>query len=277
MFYKRNLVQGLKSPIKEILRRRIRRMSSGGILARQYLGEFQSIFPGAGFLNFYFSSEIKPDPVLNYVVERFVHPDDLIVDVGANIGLSVFLFSKKLKRGEGRVVALEPSQQPRQFLRANCALNELTCVSILPVGAGEKKESAQLFSHACDGNRSSSILEQFVVEGASSSEAIQLTTLDVVVQREGVPSLIKIDVEGFECSVLKGLSLDEVWKNTVFFVEVRSSTFDAIVEKLLKKGCTVFFVQNNSLEPIEQFNREAYFFDHLAVIDLVGVPKNRNY
>ena len=72
------------------------------------------------------------------MVERFVHPDDFIVDAGANIGLSVFLFSKKLKRGKGRAVALEPNQQPRHFLSANCALNELTCVSILPVGAGEQ-------------------------------------------------------------------------------------------------------------------------------------------
>ena len=277
VLYKRQLVQGLKSPIKEGLRRWILWSNSGGILARSYLGEFQILFPGAGFLNFYFSAEIQPDPVLSYVVQRFVHPDDLIIDVGANIGLSVFLFSKQIRNGKGRIVALEPSKEPRQFLKANCALNELSCVSILPMGAGEKEAAAELFSHACDGNRSSSILEEFVVEGASSSEEIQLTTLDVVIAREGVPSLIKIDVEGFECSVLSGLSHPEVWAQTVLFVEVRSSTFQVVVELLVERQCDVFFVKDNRLEPIEGLDQELYFFDHLAVIDIVGVPKGRSY
>ncbi|MBM74014.1 MAG: hypothetical protein CMK59_01330 [Proteobacteria bacterium] len=276
MIYKRQIIQGLKSPIKEGLRRWIRWRYSGGLLSRSYLDEYQVLFPGDGFLNFYFSSEIEPDHVLKYVIEEFVRPDDFVIDVGANIGLSVLLFAKQLN-SKGRIVALEPSKTPRQFLKANCSLNEISCVSILPVGAGEEERSAELFSHACDGSRSSSLLEEFVVEGASSSEDIQLTTLDSIIKKEGIPRLVKIDVEGFESSVLKGLSLAEAWSETVFFVEVRSSTFEEVVRLLKEKGCAVYFVQNNSLQDIQNLDPQSTFFDHLAVLDVVAVPKNGHH
>ena len=275
MLSKRQIIQGLKSPIKSGLRRWISWSNSGGILARRYLKDYKVLFPAAGFLNFYFISEIQPDHDLNYVIQKCIHKDDLIIDVGANIGLTVLLFAHQLQNGKGQIVALEPSAQPRQFLQANCAINELSCVTVIPLGAGETEQSAVLFSHKSDGNRSSSLLEEYVVEGAASTEHIELTTLDAMVKNFGIPSFIKIDVEGFEQSVLNGLTIDEVWKNTIFFIEVRESTFDVILKILEDKGYAVYFVQSNQLMDISKLDKKACFYDHLALIDLLGVPSNK--
>ena len=277
MLSKRQIIQGLKSPIKSGLRRWISWSNSGGVLARTYLGHYKVLFPAAGFLNFYFISEIKADHDLNYVIQKCISKDDLIIDVGANIGLTVLLFAHHIRNGAGRIVALEPSAQPRQFLQANCALNDLSCVTILPVGAGEIDQSAVLFSHKSDGNRSSSLLEEYVVEGAASTENIELTTLDAIVKKAGIPSFIKIDVEGFEQSVLNGLTIEDVWMNTVFFIEVRESTFEGIMKTLQEKEYVVYFVQSNQLIDVSNLDKKTCFYDHLALIDLVGIPSNKTH
>ena len=272
-FLQRDILQKVKSPIKESLRRYIRWRYNGSVLSRNYLGHYQIHFPGDGFLNFFLKHQIQPDPSLGYVVKKYLKPDSFVIDVGANIGLSVCLSAAQLNPNAGRILALEPSALPRRFLKANTLLNHLSFVEILPLGAGAAPQKLELYSHACDGNRSSSILQDYVVEGAASTETIELTTLDALIETRGIPNLIKIDVEGFELDVLDGLDLKNIQAQTVIFIEVRHATVTTVIQRLSDANYNCRLIVNQQEVEVNQSLLDQLLYDNLAVTDILAVPK----
>ena len=63
-------------------------------------------------------------------------------------------------------------------------------------------------------------------EGAT--QQVSLSTLDFQIKKHGTPDFVKIDVEGFESAVLKGLTRPD--EKTVFFVEVRDSSASEVYD-----------------------------------------------
>ena len=59
-------------------------------------------------------------------------------------------------------------------------------------------------------------------------QAVQMTTLDRLIEQYGSPSFIKIDVEGFEYQVIKGLSQPVKTLSLEFTPEFIESTFKCI-------------------------------------------------
>lgn len=137
------------------------------------------------------------------------HPykNELIFDVGANMGRKSFIYLKLVKK----VVAFEPSEklfrflekrfQHENFLLYNCALG--SCVS-----------TANLF--IVEGNEAYNSLNRKHIDstatnrGVVTQENVKLATVKVeilenFIQKLGVPKYIKIDVEGHEFEVIKGL------------------------------------------------------------------------
>jgi len=84
------------------------------------------------------------------------------------------------------------------------------------------------------GGRAGSFLKEMVgahYEGHTTEAKVK--SLDAVIEVYGIPNFVKIDVEGFEFEVLKGLNL--VLDKCVFMIEVRTGTkkevFDYFIEK----------------------------------------------
>ena len=127
-----------------------------------------------------------------------VTPGCLCFDVGANIGVK----SEILLEAGTRVVAFEPQADCMRELRARCKRfgNRLTaCQSA--VGSQE----GQAVLHIRESRGQSSLLKDW--EGVPDIEVnVPVTTLDNAIAEFGVPTYCKIDVEGFELEVLKGLS-----------------------------------------------------------------------
>jgi FkbM family methyltransferase len=123
-----------------------------------------------------------------------VTQDDLVIDVGANIGNhTLFLAASGCK-----VLALEPNASLSKALEKSIAFNGwIDRVSILDKAAGENEGVAR-FSETNTANLGAMSLEVGVGD-------IQLVTLDGL-QLQKLPSLIKIDVEGMELDVLRGAS-----------------------------------------------------------------------
>lgn len=137
--------------------------------------------------------------------EQFVNGGDLCFDVGANIGNRV---TPLLQLG-AKVIAVEPQESCYKVLRARFG----TKISIVTKGLGEK-EGVQKF-HISDTSTISSFSEEWInsVKDARFKEhnwnktiEVEITTLDKLISKFGIPSFIKIDVEGYELEVLKGLS-----------------------------------------------------------------------
>jgi FkbM family methyltransferase len=140
---------------------------------------------------------------------RFVTPGDLVFDVGSHVGDRIDSF---LRLG-CRVVAVEP--QPAVLALLRTLYGRRRDVAIEPVALGEAIGELELhlnLSNPTVATGSAAFIAS--AEGApgwrgqrwSARTVVPLSTLDALVARHGRPAFVKIDVEGLEERVLRGLS-----------------------------------------------------------------------
>lgn len=133
---------------------------------------------------------------------QHVLPGDTVWDVGANIGTHTVMFGKKVG-AEGKVVAFEPESQTRKTLEENIALNHLGNVEVLTVALGSADAVQKMFVDTRPGSGKHSLLS---VDDYQQVDIEVRTGDGLSATRPGSPpSVVKIDVEGFEIEVLKGM------------------------------------------------------------------------
>lgn len=130
-----------------------------------------------------------------------VNKGDLVFDIGANMGEKTSVF---LNLG-ARVVAVEPNPNCVAHLKKHVAKQgDLTVVE---AGCGSAVGRATLNFSGTD--KTASLREDWFAlsqsETAVQALDVAVVTLTDLMSEFGVPRYIKIDVEGFESEVLKGL------------------------------------------------------------------------
>jgi len=133
------------------------------------------------------------------VLELILRPGDRFVDIGANIGM-ITLHARSLVGSAGRIDCFEPNPDCVDSLRRNLALNDIQNVVIHQCALAEIAGSMTL--SLMSGHSGTATLADV------GGKAIRKIVVDVRVGDEvikEVPRLMKIDVEGFELQVLKGL------------------------------------------------------------------------
>ncbi|MFH1359543.1 MAG: FkbM family methyltransferase [Candidatus Omnitrophota bacterium] len=136
---------------------------------------------------------------------QFVSRDDLCFDIGANIGQKVEFFLKL----KARVIAVEPQCSCYHFLKNIYRKNPR--VTVLHEALDEQKGQKEIM--LCEANAMSSFSKEWIREARkifdyewSGAETVVTETLDDLITRFGTPQYIKIDVEGFELNVIRGLN-----------------------------------------------------------------------
>lgn len=126
---------------------------------------------------------------------HFLNKSDLMVDVGANVGMFSLLAAGV---SGAEVIAFEPVPTTFKILEDNVRLNRLEeRICLLNMGVGDSCGTIRLTDDSDQTNRVVSNGEK--CDGSVVSKAV---SLDVELGR--APSFIKIDVEGYELAVLRG-------------------------------------------------------------------------
>jgi FkbM family methyltransferase len=124
--------------------------------------------------------------------------DDVFFDIGANVGSYTLLASGV--RG-AKTIALEPIASTYDILTKNITLNKIEPITtVLNVGAGA---TASTINFAADEDTTNHVLSAGEIS-ANNVEVAVITVDSLLIHNH--PTLIKIDVEGYETEVLKGMT-----------------------------------------------------------------------
>jgi FkbM family methyltransferase len=126
---------------------------------------------------------------------------DVVYDIGASIGIHTIFMAKK-SGPSGRVVAIEPEVNSFVSLIENISLNGLNNVIPIQLALGDTPSEKALYSQGATGVFS--LIER---RRDKASQKVKIVTADALVKDRNLPlpNVIKIDVEGYEYYVLKGL------------------------------------------------------------------------
>ncbi|WP_447555622.1 FkbM family methyltransferase [Vreelandella sp. EE22] len=146
---------------------------------------------------------------LRRLYHPFVTPGGVAFDIGAHLGDRSAAFQSL----GARVIALEPQPALAKWFKRLIRQPDIT---LLPLAAGPEAGHADIALSAANptlATLASTWRDQVGLQNPGFSRVaweqtlrVEVTTLDRLIERFGEPCFIKIDVEGFEAEVLKGLT-----------------------------------------------------------------------
>ena len=172
---------------------------------------------------------------------HLLRKEDHFIDVGANSGSYSILAGAVIG---ARVLALEPIPTTYARLVANFNLNCIESPSkTMNVGLGSIPGSLYMTSSLDTTNQ--------IVFNQDSVKSIQvdIKTLDLV-SSDFIPTLIKIDVEGWELEVIRG-----------GFETLRNPSLVALILELNESGERYGYFDNNIVEVLTDFGFQPHSYD----------------
>lgn len=161
---------------------------------------------------------------------QYVFKDALCFDIGANVGNRVSVFLSL----QSKVIAVEP--QPQCCYTLNSLYSQNKNFTLIPMALGSQEGITDMM--ICDASTISSLSKEWIDKVKQSgrfanhnwyaTQKVQLTTIDNLIIKYGVPSFIKIDVEGYEYEVIKGMTHKCNVLSLEFTPEYIESTFNCI-------------------------------------------------
>jgi FkbM family methyltransferase len=157
------------------------------------------------------------EPHLQRVIKDYVAAGDTVYDIGANIGYVTLSLAKRVG-SEGRVVAFEPVPRNVDLLRKSIEINGLKNVQIFDLAASDNSGQTVIRLHR---NWSTASLVWHQHDPAVTELVIRTVAIDELFEagKLGHPRFVKIDVEGAEGFVVRGMRRTIASSQPVLFVE----------------------------------------------------------
>ncbi len=159
------------------------------------LGKLKEFDYFGDFLNMLYEQYIDR----TYEKYRRLKKGDIVVDVGANIGVFTVMAAQQAG-SEGMVIAIEPEDKNLKILRRNIEENNLENVVVVPKGLWSREGKLKLYIAPF-------ISHSFMKQDREDFQEVDVDTLENIIQHLGVrePDFIKVDIEGSEVEALKGM------------------------------------------------------------------------
>lgn len=190
--------------------------SESYVLRRDMLVDYW-VFGGILFANEYGSLRLRGD--------------DILLDVGANIGITTVHLGRRCRR----VIAVEPDPSNFELLEYNVRNNGLANAVLVRKAASDSEYDTYVTG------------EGGLAHLGDSGSLVQASTLDAIVKDSGStnPTVLKMDIEGGEARALQGFSKYETLREGV--IEVHS-------KELLVKVRTILESNGFSLEDVSRIS-----------------------
>lgn len=188
------------------------------------------------------------------VIDKIVNmlgAGDVFYDVGANLGMYTIFMAKKVGE-KGCVVAFEPELSNYKVLQKNILINELNNIILFQYALGNVEKIGCLYN---DMDTSKSSLVQYRPQ-VPVSQSVKIISGDNLILGNNIPlpKVIKIDVEGYEYFVIRGL--EKILKQEcckIVFCEIHPEilpeglTCDDIISLLGSFGFSKYEIYNRGM------------------------------
>ena len=187
----------------------------------------------------------KREPICTqYLLKgNIIKEGDVVLDIGANIGYYV-LIESRLVGIKGRVYAVEPVQSNFRTLKKNVKLNNLDNVSTYQLAMGEKNCNAEIYISSY-----ANLCRMKKCERGDKIVGVQevpVETVDTFIRDKQVPNFVRMDVEGYEYEIIKGMQ-HLLEKNISLLIELHpdviiSEKMEELLQILEQKKFKIRFV-----------------------------------
>lgn len=162
------------------------------------------------------------EPKKLQMIGELVSPNDIIFDIGANVGIYSLIFSKFCKK----VYAFEPVPRNIYFLQRILNLNDIKNVNIIKKAVSDKNgmvpfRKGKSYATGSINEEGHTIVPSITLDSFCQSQKIE-------------PNFLKIDVEGAELFVLKGAKKTLSEYKPIILMEIHGVNLKNKSFKLLK-------------------------------------------
>lgn len=197
------------------------------------------------------------EPAITHWVERTLRPGDTFIDVGANIGYFTVLASR-LVAMHGQVVAIEASPDFARAIRDNVALNNCGNVRLVNAAASDRTDHIPFYQpDPYNRGNTTSVFTGAAIPArfAIGSKVLPELLTDHELRRA---RLVKIDVEGSEYAVMRGLipALSRMRDDAELIIEISPDLLEAqgdtaggLISLLASYGFNAYRIANSYCVP----------------------------
>jgi FkbM family methyltransferase len=189
-------------------------------------------------------------------LQRLVLDGMTVYDIGAFEGILTMFFATRTGP-TGRVIAFEPHPENCARIRTNLELNGFSQVSVRNAAVSEAAGSLELAGPPGGGGRSTGVdeIQRLYRSAGQDLEAITVAVVSIDDETSNGslpdPDFVKIDVEGMEYHVLRGMAATISRRKPRLFVEIHGAGLEAkqanalrVVELLIGHGYSLHHVES---------------------------------
>ena len=212
------------------------------------------------------------------IVKNEIKSDDVVIDVGAHIGYFTLLFAD-LVGPKGKVFSFEPEPKNFELLKKNIEINNHQNVIPNNKVVSDKNEKCILYTFTS----SSGANRIYKPENNQEAKPIESESKSLDEYFKNSPyldkiKLVKVDVEGAELSVLKGmqnlleknLDIKLILEFNPYFILEMGKKPEDFLNFLFSKNFQIFFIDNDN-HKLRKLNSITQLDDQVFKKDVVNL------